>query len=180
MNILKRNRIFVRVVFWGMLSALLILGMDVIFDAVDHFVLRDLFVGKELIHMLLEMFAVITLAGGLMVVREYIQTLIQRNQDFAVTLHTLKEDFHDLVEVKFGQWDLTAAERDVALLLLRGLTTADIADFRGTSVGTVKLQSHALMKKSGTTSRAEFMSMFLEEFMDVGLASKSPPSKGPH
>lgn len=177
MNVLKKNSIFVRIVFWGMMLALLVLGVDVGFDLHAHLILKLPFTDSQLMHLLFEVFAVTTLAGGLFVVREHISTLMQRNQNFAVTLHALKDDFHELVERKFGQWELTAAEKDVALLLLRGLATADIAEFRGTSVGTVKLQSHSLMKKSGTSSRSEFMSLFLEEFMDVGLLSAGPQSR---
>ena len=49
----------------------------------------------------------------------------------------------DVVEEKFAQWGLTAAEQDVALFLLKGLSTQEIAALRQTSEGTVKAQTNA-------------------------------------
>ena len=41
------------------------------------------------------------------------------------------------------------------------------------AVGTVRVQSHRVLQKAGVTSRTELMSIFMEEFMDVGLESNS-------
>lgn len=164
---LKNSKTFVRIISFGMMSALVVLGVDVAIELRGHLALNQPISGNQLAHMLFEIFAVVTLAGGLLVVREHIGTLTRHNQSFADTLHALKDDFLELVERKLDHWALTAAERDVALLLLRGLTTSEIAELRGTSAGTVKLQSHALMKKSGTSSRSEFMALFLGQLMDT-------------
>jgi DNA-binding CsgD family transcriptional regulator len=50
---------------------------------------------------------------------------------------------------------LTNAEREVALLAARGLTNAEIARARGTSLGTVVKQIDAIYKKLGLHSRRE-------------------------
>lgn len=50
---------------------------------------------------------------------------------------------------------LTAAEQDVALLILRGLSNAAIARVRGTSVRTVANQVAAILDKVGVGSRLE-------------------------
>jgi len=57
--------------------------------------------------------------------------------------------------------DLTAAERDVRALILRGLANAEIARARGTSVRTVANQVAALMRKLGVGSRAELAALAL-------------------
>ncbi len=50
---------------------------------------------------------------------------------------------------------LTAAERDVARLVKKGLSNAQIASARGTSVNTVANQIAAIMRKLGVGSRVE-------------------------
>lgn len=49
---------------------------------------------------------------------------------------------------------LTAAERAVAALAMRGMTDAEIASERGTSVRTVGNQMASVLRKTGATSRA--------------------------
>jgi len=50
---------------------------------------------------------------------------------------------------------LTAAERDVARLVKKGLSNAQIASARGTSANTVANQIAAIMRKLGVGSRVE-------------------------
>lgn len=51
--------------------------------------------------------------------------------------------------------ELTAAEQDVALMMLRGLSNQDIARARATSTRTVANQVAAIFNKTGVTSRVE-------------------------
>lgn len=50
---------------------------------------------------------------------------------------------------------LSASEREVAGLLLDGLSNAEIAEIRGTSVRTIANQVASLFKKLGVRSRSE-------------------------
>jgi DNA-binding NarL/FixJ family response regulator len=50
---------------------------------------------------------------------------------------------------------LTEAERDVVDLILRGLTTAQIAAARGVAKATVASQLQSIYRKLGVASRAE-------------------------
>lgn len=114
--------------------------------------------------------AIVEMLGNIRRLRD--EKLRQSNQ-----LKHLREDFDDLVHSKFTAWDLTPAERDVALMLLRGLTVEEISQVRNVSKGTVKVQSHRVMQKADVASRVELMSLFLDEFMDVGTTKTTlPPS----
>jgi DNA-binding CsgD family transcriptional regulator len=53
---------------------------------------------------------------------------------------------------------LTAAERDVALGMLRGESNAEIASRRGCSARTVANQAASLFRKLGVSSRGELAS----------------------
>lgn len=56
-----------------------------------------------------------------------------------------------------GPSGLSAAEREVRELLVRGQSYAQIAELRQTSVHTVRKQVHALYAKLGVSSRRELV-----------------------
>ena len=101
----------------------------------------------------------------------YITELKTKNARQRETLHSLRHDFDSHVHAQFNEWSLTPSESDIALLLMRGLASKDIAELRNCTVGTVKVHSHNVFRKAGVTSRVELMSLFLDEFMDVGMQS---------
>jgi DNA-binding CsgD family transcriptional regulator len=69
------------------------------------------------------------------------------------------------IEQQFSRWNLTDAEREVALLLLKGLATKEIAGVRGVSERTVREQARAIYTKSGLTGRAALSAFFLEDLL---------------
>ena len=83
--------------------------------------------------------------------------------------------FLDLLDEHLTRWALTTAERDVALLAIKGLSIAEIAALRNTREGTVKAQSAAVYRKAGVSGRAQLLSLFVEDLMagPVGGATRS-------
>ena len=73
--------------------------------------------------------------------------------------------FIDLLNARFDEWGLTAAERDVALFAIKGLTVQDIARLRATSEGTVKAQTAAIYRKADVSGRPQLLSLFIEDLM---------------
>ncbi len=69
------------------------------------------------------------------------------------------------IEVQFSRWNLTEAEREVALLLLKGLSSKEIAAVRASSERTVREQSRAIYTKAGLTGRAALAAFFLEDLL---------------
>ena len=58
-----------------------------------------------------------------------------------------------------------ATEKEVAWLLIKGLSIQEIADARNTKIGTVKSQSNAVYQKAGLQGRAELVSYFVEDLL---------------
>lgn len=58
---------------------------------------------------------------------------------------------------------LSAAEREVAALVVRGLSNAEIAEARGTSERTVANQVRAILAKLGIEGRREVARALIEE-----------------
>lgn len=69
------------------------------------------------------------------------------------------------IDTQFGQWGLTDAEREVALLLLKGLSTKEIGAVRGGSERTVREHARSVYAKAGLTGRAALSAFFLEDLL---------------
>jgi DNA-binding CsgD family transcriptional regulator len=63
-------------------------------------------------------------------------------------------------------WKLSAAEKEIGMLLLKGLSLREIAEVRGTSERTVRQQSLAIYSKAAVAGRAELSAFFMEDFLD--------------
>jgi DNA-binding NarL/FixJ family response regulator len=71
----------------------------------------------------------------------------------------------EAIEAQFSRWSLTDAEREVALLLLKGLSHREIATVRAVSERTVREQARSLYSKAGLTGRAALSAFFLEDLL---------------
>jgi DNA-binding CsgD family transcriptional regulator len=79
----------------------------------------------------------------------------------------------EAIEKQFEKWQLTSAEREVGLLMLKGFSHREIASLRGTTEATVRHQAQAVYQKSGLPGRSAFCAYFLEDLLparghDVG------------
>jgi len=78
--------------------------------------------------------------------------------------------FMEVLEEHFATWQLTPAERDVALFAIKGMSTAEMAALRGVSEGTIKAQTNAIYRKAGVTGRPQLLSLFIDDLIgDVPL-----------
>ena len=78
---------------------------------------------------------------------------------------TLLNGLGAAIDVQFTRWNLTDAEREVALLLLKGLSTKEIAAVRAGSERTVREHARSIYAKAGLTGRAALSAFFLEDLL---------------
>jgi len=71
----------------------------------------------------------------------------------------------EAIDRQFERWELTPAEREVALLQLKGLRHRDIAQLRETSERTVRQQALAVYRKAGLNGRSDLAAFFLEDLL---------------
>jgi len=69
------------------------------------------------------------------------------------------------IDAQFDRWSLTPAERDVALLLLKGYGHKQAAALLERSERTVRQHAVAVYRKSGLAGRAELSAFFLEDLL---------------
>jgi len=75
---------------------------------------------------------------------------------------------HELALVlkeQFESWSLTQTEREVAMLLLKGLSFKEIAAVRDTMEKTVRQQASAIYKKANVNGRHAFSAWFIEDLL---------------
>jgi DNA-binding CsgD family transcriptional regulator len=85
----------------------------------------------------------------------------------------------DAVDAQFRAWGLSPAEAEVAGLVLKGMSSKEIARARATSEATVRQQAQAVYRKSGLSGRAEFAAYFLEDVFEAGRDRLGDPPQGP-
>jgi DNA-binding CsgD family transcriptional regulator len=107
-----------------------------------------------------ELLLSLALLGGLIATALQIRTLSRRQHQMRRQLDVASGAFAKLIEQQFTDWNLSSAERDVALLAIKGLPIAEIATLRQTKEGTVKAQCAAVYRKAGVTGRLQLLSYF--------------------
>jgi len=77
----------------------------------------------------------------------------------------LMGEFSKIIQTQFDEWKLTKSEKEVALLLLKGLTLDEIARVRDTREKTVRQQASNLYKKASIAGRHELVAYFFEDLL---------------
>ena len=78
------------------------------------------------------------------------------------------------MENQFQEWGMTAAERDIGLLILKGLSHKEIAGLRDTTDATVRQQAQSIYRKADLPGKTAFSAYFLEDLMTPEIMSGSP------
>lgn len=71
----------------------------------------------------------------------------------------------EALDQQFDRWNLTPAEKEVALLLLKGLSLREIANARSVTEATARQQARAVYRKAGLSGRHDLAAFFLEDLM---------------
>ena len=166
-----------------------------IFAAVAVGIAVDLFTdyasGTGVAHLAAEaaVLALSTLGVALLLFR--LRALRRETRDLVRTLEVTRHDAErwrreaaDLlrglgaaIDQQFERWQLTPAEREVGLLLLKGLSHKEIAEVRSVSERTVRQQARSLYAKAGVSGRADLAAFFLEDLLLPQTAPAGPASK---
>lgn len=139
----------------------------------------DYLEGTEAWHLAIEALVVLMSVGG---IAYLLQAFIQRQRELenvkaqlVETKDNLSEarkqisaagqEYSQVIQKQFETWQLTPSEKEVASLLLKGLSFDEIATVRNTKEKTVRQQATAIYRKSGLGSRHEFAAWFFEDFL---------------
>jgi DNA-binding CsgD family transcriptional regulator len=153
----RRSWLLHRWALWWLAATLLVFGYDIYHDATHE--------GFDL-HLLLE--AVMFIAVTAILVVEW-----RRNTRLSSSLHAAKArnrrlsgEFSDYVRAAFAGWGFSKSEQEIAWLLLKGFTFAEIAGLRSVQEKTVRQQASAIYAKSGCKNRNEFLAQFIQDLLE--------------
>ena len=79
--------------------------------------------------------------------------------------HDLITGLSAAIDAQLERWSLTAAEKEIALLLLKGLSHKEIAALRDVGETTVRQQARAIYRKAGLGGRHDLAAFFLEDLL---------------
>ncbi len=143
-------------------------------------VLSDYAEGIDWAHIAVELSVLLTAVAGLSLLgRAYYQNTQHNLQNLQSDLSTAQEEANrwrdesrDLIQglsveiqKQFFRWQLTQAESEIGLLILKGFSHQEIADIRNASERTVREQARALYRKAGLSGRSALSAFFLEDLL---------------
>jgi DNA-binding CsgD family transcriptional regulator len=161
----------------SMIAALILFAAIGGLIAVD--VVTDLRQGTTASHIVFEVTAMAVAVAGAAFLLLRLRVAQKEHQRLGRDLHVARaeaerwrSEAHELlaglgaaVSEQFDRWALTAAEQEVGLLLLKGLSHKEVADVRSTSERTVRQQALAIYRKAGLGGRAELAAFFFEDLL---------------
>ena len=153
-----------------LISVLLLIITDIASDSGE---------GVEFGHLLIEGSAgVAALLGIFLILKNTFSTqknLLETHQQFNIYRKSAEEwrteakkyldGLSGAIEEQLNKWGLTNAEKEVAFLLLKGLSLKEIASTRNTSEKTARAQSISIYSKAALEGRSELAAFFLEDLL---------------
>ena len=77
----------------------------------------------------------------------------------------LSGELFNEINKEFDKWDLTLTEKEIAMLLIKGLSMQEIGNLRGVKEKTIRQQATQIYVKSKCANRQEFASHFIEDLI---------------
>ncbi|MGH1462688.1 MAG: helix-turn-helix transcriptional regulator [Neptuniibacter sp.] len=150
-----------------------VIGYDLIheFDALS---------GAELFwHILLELIILLLSVSAIVYLLQKNIVEVQQKEQFLQELEEAKEqlkntsdqlkigksNFIKLINWQFDEWGLSPGEKEIGLLILKGLSFEEISLIRNTSSRTARKQGASIYAKAKLKNRNEFAAWFLEDLL---------------
>ncbi|MEO0357713.1 MAG: LuxR C-terminal-related transcriptional regulator [Pseudomonadota bacterium] len=114
-------------------------------------------------HEIAELAAFFALLIGVCLTAVVVSGFKKRQTKLEFQVDAASQRFQDVIVAQFGDWGFTEAEKEIGMLLIKGMSIAEIAELRNRSQATVKAQNTAIYQKSGLNNRAQLVSYFVEE-----------------
>jgi len=92
---------------------------------------------------------------------------VERMRRIEGQLDAVAGQFQQHLEKQFTDWGLTRTERQVAILVVKGFSNAEIARFRNTTESTIKSQLSSVFRKAQLTTRQQLVSCVIEDLVSA-------------
>ena len=143
-------------------------------------IVLDLFWPTSNLHLVeddvIEALVVLALFFGLAFTGNELRQLLSHQDRLEDQIKVASGAFTEVLDARFHEWNLTSAERQVAILALKGFSIAEMADLRDTKQGTIKAQCAAVYRKADVAGRLQLLSIFLDDLLAEDLLTPTPAS----
>ncbi len=116
-------------------------------------------------HDKIELIAVLALTFAMLLIGIQIIRLLKRHRQIQDTVEVASGELLNIIFRHFKEWKLSPSEQDIALLIIKGMSTQEIATLRETKIGTVKSQSSSIYQKANLRGRNELAAYFVEDLL---------------
>ena len=114
-------------------------------------------------HEVAELAAFVALLVGTVLSGLLLAIALRRQEKLEDQVEAAGKRFLDIIHKQFADWGLSDAEVEIGILMIKGMSIAEIAALRGRSQATVKAQNSSIYQKSGMANRAQLVSYFVED-----------------
>ena len=147
-----------------------------LFTTIALLIAFDLFVdyreGASWGHVAVELLVLVVTASGIAILwsqlhrtRIHLAHALVEAEEWRKESQELIQGLGIAIENQFERWQLTRAESEIGLFLLKGFSHKEIATIRQTSERTTREQARALYRKSGLSGRSALSAFFLEDLL---------------
>lgn len=154
------------------------LSMVIFINTADF--IKDIHNGDEWLHIGLEVLTVFLSLWGIFILVQNIKNrhkeisalydkIEKTESDLELSHHKLKEigrEYSKHLYKQFEAWKLTPSEKEVAIIILKGLSFKEMADVRATKEKTIRQQASTIYRKSNVSGRHEFSAWFFEDMLE--------------
>lgn len=88
-----------------------------------------------------------------------------------------RSQYSELIHNQFNIWGLTPSEKEIVMLLLKGLSFKELSAVREVKEKTIRQQASTIYSKAGVDGRHDLAAWFLEDLMLSGNELKSSTGK---
>jgi DNA-binding CsgD family transcriptional regulator len=129
--------------------------------------------GTPPMNVFIQTFAAVGLIVGTATSVYYLRMSERRIGRLDSQIRAATANYQTHLEVMFRQWSLSASERSIAILAMKGFSNAEIASLRKISVPTVKTHMKAVFRKTGLDNRQQLIAFLVEEVLS-GITLQVP------
>jgi DNA-binding NarL/FixJ family response regulator len=91
----------------------------------------------------------------------------EKLRDISEEMKNARHEYSAVIHTQLESWALTISEKEVAMLLLKGLSFKEISGVRNTKEKTVRQQASTIYSKANVEGRHEFAAWFFEDFIQA-------------
>lgn len=97
--------------------------------------------------------------------RTQVKDLKLQNSRYLEQVQKIKKGLSEAIDTEFESWNLTPTEKEVGIMIIKGLSYSEISNIRNISEKTARNQGSSILAKSGLKNKNELIAYFLEDLL---------------